>query len=253
MRRSIDKKRKKAIRDRRFRGIFLFHPFFGETINLPSLELYIDRITLSKNPSTSPHDFEVAAICKNLDVGDSLAILKPGNKAWFLRVFRGPRPCDVIYYNERYYVVFCEGSILSTDNTLSMDSVVRYEIARPPSKSTALEFHLVKTTTNELLRVERSHPLEPDSSVKICKLITSPTTQTFMFVDVDNLGDEALFVCHHGSTSVSAPKFPRCKSNSICYMDRFYMDSESHFADWPYSVDNVHLQDRSSHTFFFPC
>ncbi|KAK4375235.1 hypothetical protein RND71_005912 [Anisodus tanguticus] len=185
-----------AFQQRRFRGIFLFHPFFGETINLPSLELYIDRITLSKNPSTSPRDFEVAAICKNLDVGDSLAILKPGNKAWFLRVFRGPRPCDVIYYNERYSVVFCEGIILSTD-------------ALPPSKSTALEFYLVKTTTNELLRVERSHPLKPDSSVKICKLVTSPTTQTFMFVDVDDLGDEVLFV---------SPRFHVCLGFQISGM-----------------------------------
>ncbi|XP_060216359.1 probable F-box protein At1g44080 [Lycium barbarum] len=238
-----------AFQQRGFDSFFLFNPFSGETINLPNLKIYTDKVTLSKNPSTNPHDFEVAALCKNLDRGESLAILKPGNKTWFRISFRGRRPCDVIYYNERYYVVFTEGSIFSIDNT--DNPTVRHEIAPPPSMYTVLEFYLqfylVKTTTNELLRVERSPP-SPSSSVKICKLVTSPKTQTSMFVDVDNLGDEALFVCHNGSTSVSASKFPGCKPNSIYYMDRSY--TQSRFDNFHYSVDHINLQDRSSHTQF---
>lgn len=39
-----------------------------------------------------------------------------------------------------------------------------------------------------------------------------------MFVDVDNLGDEALFLCECGSMSVLASNFLGCKSNSIYYI-----------------------------------
>ncbi|KAK4370424.1 hypothetical protein RND71_009899 [Anisodus tanguticus] len=143
-----------AFHHRRFRSICLVNPFSDKTIHLPNLIFYIDKITLSKNPSTNPHDFEVAAICKPLDPRDTLAILKPGIKTWSF-IFLGPRPSDVIYYNERYYVVLCGGSILFMDNT-----TMRCEIAQPSLVNVgALEFCLVKTTTNELLRVKRTNPL----------------------------------------------------------------------------------------------
>ncbi|MCD7448324.1 hypothetical protein HAX54_040765 [Datura stramonium] len=165
----------------------------------------LTKITLSKNPSTNPHDFEVAAICKNKSgAGEKLAILKPG------------------------------GKILSADYT-----GVRSETA-PRSKLNS-EFY---TITNELLKVERSNPFDQQSSsVKICKLVTCGTTEQSMFVDVDNLGDETSFVCHYGATSVSGSKFWGCKSNSIYYVDRFC--TELDFCDLSYVVENIYVQDQS--------
>ncbi|OIT34052.1 PREDICTED: F-box protein At4g00893-like [Nicotiana attenuata] len=132
----------------------LFNPFSRETIDLPHLEFNVHKLILSKNPSTSSCDFEVMAMSKTW--GQSkLAILKPGSKTWIpthLPVVRSSFH-DVIYYNERYYVVTYEGRVLSINNTAS-----EYEQIAPASINEAItgfrEFYLVKTTTNKLLKVQ---------------------------------------------------------------------------------------------------
>ncbi|XP_060169125.1 uncharacterized protein LOC132600005 [Lycium barbarum] len=224
-------------------SIYLYNPFSGETIHLPTLKFRVKKFILSKNPTTNPHNFEVAAISKSSSIAFILAILKPGRKTW---IYKRPHasPHDMIYYNERFYVLTYGGGVLSMDNTtLNFE-----EIAPFNEKSDFKKFYLVKNTNNELLRVEISHPYYNKSSSKISKLIASPTTQNFVFEELDDLGDEALFLCRHSSMSVSASKFPGCESNYIYHMH--YNDSQE--SPLKYYMDIINLQDgrfRSRYTF----
>ncbi|KAM3201929.1 hypothetical protein P3L10_029553 [Capsicum annuum] len=56
-------------------------------------------------------------------------------------------------------------------------------------------------------------------SVKISKLVVNPMTQESMFVELDDLGDESLFLFEHSSMSVTASKFSGCIANSVYYTD----------------------------------
>ncbi|XP_059277773.1 uncharacterized protein LOC132031933 [Lycium ferocissimum] len=212
-----------------FQGDFsfaLYNPFTREKIDLPRLELTATKVILSKNPSANPNDYEVMAMSRNW--GESrLAILKPSSSYWkFVRILTGCPKCDVIYYDERYYVVDYGGKVFSIDNT-----TLKYtEIAPDYGYGGFIEFYLVQTTTNELLRVHILRPQYKPSRVKILKLVASPMTPESRIEQLDSLGDEALFLCQHSSMSVLASQFSGCKSNS-----------RSEYC----SVDIVHLQDDS--------
>ncbi|OIT04254.1 PREDICTED: uncharacterized protein LOC109224130 [Nicotiana attenuata] len=219
----------------------LFNPFTHEKINLPPLEFDAHKVILSKNPSTSTYDYEVAAMSTSW-TEDKVAILKPGRKTW-IPIHGIIRGCnDMIYYDDRYYIVTYYGKVLSIDNT-----TLKYkEIAPPSTYKEFKEFYLVKTTTNELLRVEILRPHAKPTSVKIWKLVARPTTQQSMFVELDNLGDEVLFLSQHCSISVLASKFSGCKANSIFYMYRY----GSPCKPWMFCVDFIHLQDGTFNTHF---
>lgn len=67
-----------------------------------------------------------------------------------------------------------------------------------------------------------------------------------MFEDqLDNLGDEALFLCNHGSMSILASKYLGCKANSVYFMDRGVRLEPSGFM-----MDLIHRQDGSYFTHF---
>ncbi|KAM3201933.1 hypothetical protein P3L10_029557 [Capsicum annuum] len=140
--------------------IYLFNPFSGETIHLPSLSYHVDKVVLSKNPSTNPYDVEVVAIVQCGFVPLGLAILRPGSNEWIVMTHGMSRHvvCDVIYYDDRYYVVTSHGRVLSIDkmtldlNEISGPAPVRY------SDDFDTKFHLIKTTTNELLMIHISNP-----------------------------------------------------------------------------------------------
>lgn len=66
-----------------------------------------------------------------------------------------------------------------------------------------------------------------------------------MFVDVDNLGDEALFLCECGSMSVLASNLLGCKSNSIYYIESGYYSLSS-----CNDLNIIDLQDGSVRTLF---
>ncbi|PHT69212.1 hypothetical protein T459_28699 [Capsicum annuum] len=166
--------------------IYLFNPFSGETIHLPSLSYHVDKVVLSKNPSTNPYDVEVVAIVQCGFVPLGLAILRPGSNEWIVMTHGMSRHvvCDVIYYDDRYYVVTSHGRVLSIDKmTLDLN-----EISGPAPVS-----------------------------VKIYKLVVNPMTQESMFVELDDLGNEALFLSEHSSMSVTASKFSGCIANSVYY------------------------------------
>ncbi|XP_016464917.1 uncharacterized protein LOC107787826 [Nicotiana tabacum] len=199
--------------------IKVFNPFSCETIHFPHLQYIVRKIIISKNPSRNPHDFEVVATIKVWNRLHELAILKPDSGTWiftrYSNIFAGAI-YDMIYYNETYYAVTYGGRVLSIDNT----TLNLKEIFEPPSIMNSfpfIKFYLVKTTTNELLRVQVSIPRDKSSSVEISKLVVSQTTQKSMFSKLDNLGDEALFLCDYGSVSISTSKFSRFIPNSVYY------------------------------------
>ncbi|PHT69210.1 hypothetical protein T459_28697 [Capsicum annuum] len=187
--------------------ISLFNPFSGETIHLPSLSYDVEKAVLSKNPSTNLSDVEVVAIVR----------------------------CG-------YCVVTSDGRVLSIDK-ITLDSK---EISGPAPvrySDFTTKFHLIKATTNELLMIHISNPnhmLSSDepSSVEISKLVVNPMTLESMFVELDDLGNEALFLSEHSSMSVTASKFPGCNANSVCYTG-----TRIRFETSGFMKDLIHYQD----------
>lgn len=136
-----------------FSNISLFNPFSGESIHVPTPKFQVDKFCLSKNPSTNPFNFEVAAMSMEYS---NFAILKPNSKTWSY-THLPPNLCDLIYYNERCYIVTNRGCVLSLDNT----TLISKEIAPPSFNRIDLEgenFYLVKTITNNMLRAQISYP-----------------------------------------------------------------------------------------------
>lgn len=135
--------------------IGLFNPFSGEIINLPRLKFHASKVILSNNPSTNPNSFEVVAMSYEWPTY-YFAILKPGSKTW---IFTRPqdtydRLCDMIDHGGKYYTVNDRGGVSSTDKTtLESDNLVR-PVYPDTNRFYCGEFYLVKTTTDELLRVE---------------------------------------------------------------------------------------------------
>ncbi|XP_019258751.1 PREDICTED: F-box/kelch-repeat protein At1g57790-like [Nicotiana attenuata] len=74
-------------------NIILFNPFSDESIHLPSPSFQVAKFSLSKNPSTNPFNFEIAAMCMGYS---DFAILKPGSKSWSYTHHRLPTLCDLI-------------------------------------------------------------------------------------------------------------------------------------------------------------
>ncbi|XP_059310840.1 uncharacterized protein LOC132062249 [Lycium ferocissimum] len=222
--------------------IQLFNPFSGETIDLPSLECFAGKIIITKNPSIDRNTFEVAATVRAWQSHEGLAILKPGSNTWDFTCHQS-RICDVIYYNERYYVVTDEGIVLTVDNTsLELKETFQHRSIMESSDHSFIKNYLIKTTTDKLLRVQISFPRDnKPSSVKIFKFIASQSnTQRSTSEELDDLGDEALFLCDHCSISVSASKFSGCKANSIYYMDN---DLPLELpGNHEYMIDIIHLQ-----------
>ncbi|KAM3302970.1 hypothetical protein P3S67_014000 [Capsicum chacoense] len=171
--------------------IYLFNPFSGETIHLPSLSYHVDKVVLSKNPSTNPYDVEVVAVVQCGFVPLGLAILRPGSNEWIVMTHGMPRHvvCDVIYYDDRYYVVTSHGRVLSIDK-MTLD---------------------LKEISGTIV-------------TKIYKLVVNPMTQESMFVELDDLGNEALFLSEHSSMSVTASKFSGCIANSVYYTGSRHQD-----------------------------
>ncbi|KAM3399037.1 putative protein isoform X2 [Capsicum galapagoense] len=236
--------------------IYLYNPFSGETIDLPSLSYIVDKVVLSKNPSTNMYDVEVIAVVMGVPLG--LAILRLGSNEWIVMTHHPGglsrhHVRDVIYYDDRYYVVASDGSVLSTDK-MSLDSK-KISTTGPASVrfsySTTKFFHLIKSTANELLMVRLSRPnyflssRDERSSVEIFKLIVNPMNQESMFAELDDLGDEALFLSEQGSMSVSASKFSGCIANSVYYTSSRLGSNTS----GP-MLDLVHYQDGNFCTHF---
>ncbi|XP_019258750.1 PREDICTED: probable F-box protein At1g44080 [Nicotiana attenuata] len=231
-------------------SIILYNPFSTKTIPLPNLHFTVRKIIISKNPSTNPNDFEVVATINVWNRLHELAILKPDAGTWIFtrynNIFAGAI-CDMIYYNETYYAVTYGGRVLCIDGT----SLNLKEIFEPPSIMNSFpftKFYLVKTSTYELLRVQISFPRDnPSSRVKISKLVASKTTQKSMFSELDNLGDEALFLCDYGSVSISTSKFSRFIPNSVYYVDN---DLRLELPGNQFIFDIIHLQYGSFRTHF---
>ncbi|XP_016548885.2 uncharacterized protein LOC107848624 isoform X2 [Capsicum annuum] len=225
--------------------ISLFNPFSGETINLPSLSYDVEKAVLSKNPSTNLSDVEVVAIVRCGFVPLWLAILRPGSNEWiFMTHGMSWHVCDVIYYDDSYCVVTSDGIVLSIDK-ITLDSK---EISGPAPvrfSNFTTKFHLIKATTNELLMIHISNPnhmLSSDepSSVEISKLVVNPMTLESMFVELDDLSNEALFLSEHSSMSFTASKFPGCNANSVCYTG-----TRIRFETSGFMKDLIHYQDSN--------
>ncbi|XP_009592635.1 F-box protein At2g26160-like [Nicotiana tomentosiformis] len=229
--------------------IQLFNPFSRETIYLPRLNFFLRKIIITKNPSTNPYNFDVATIIVTSNgYHPKLAFLKPGGYTWvFTSRYIEGSVCDMIYYNEKYYVVNDKGKILSIDKT----SLELKRIIEQPSivkSSPRIKFYLVKTRTNELLRVQIFFRRDDQtSSVKIFKLVAIPETQKSRFVNLDNLGDEALFLSNYSSMSVLASNVLGCEANFVYYLDN---NARLELPGNQYMMDIIHLQYGGRRTQF---
>ncbi|KAM3398617.1 hypothetical protein P3S68_002133 [Capsicum galapagoense] len=156
---------------------------------------------------------------------DYLAILKPDIGTWNIYHYymRGRSGiCDLVYCNERYYVVTYESRAASIDHTtLRLKKIIGHYSIMNSSSCPLVKFYLIKITIDELLRVQISSPRDNNpSNIKIFKFVASQSNiQSSMFEELDNLEDEALFFSDYCFMSVLSSKFLGCKANSVYYLD----------------------------------
>ncbi|XP_059289445.1 probable F-box protein At1g65740 [Lycium ferocissimum] len=233
--------------------IGLFNPFSGKTIQLPPLIRDKKthglsypgqgKVVLSKNPSTSPDDYHVVALI-NTCWDSELAILKSGAKSWISVVIAGwyspdwvffYHYCDVIYHDNVVYAVNLEGKVISVDTTtLKLRQIARGTRCR---KRYIPRCYLVKSTTNELLRIQL---YLRDSKPSICKMskLVAPESR---FVMVDSLGDDALFLGNSQSTCI--PANSRFSANNI-----YYVEDNMFTMPWATEMGTFNLQDGAYNT-----
>ncbi|KAF5187413.1 F-box protein skip23 [Thalictrum thalictroides] len=178
-------------------------------------DLYVAKAVLFANPSAS-NDYIVMVIMENGPCG--LAFFQSGTEAWTLImqarqiVFH-----DVVCFHGKFYAVDEDGNVYICNLGASPDVV---KVADPPKgfpHKKPLEKYLV-ASLNELLLVYRYRILigtilESTNDFTVYRLDLGE----LKWSEVNELGDQVLFLGRNCSFSLSARNYPSCRANSIYF------------------------------------
>ncbi|XP_059646086.1 F-box protein SKIP23-like [Cornus florida] len=160
----------------------------------------------------------VVAICGPR--GSDLAFVRPGDDSWVMVAAAAAAAFKFLTLFQTHIFAICEdGSLVMVEIESVAPSVIH--IAAPPNyycwgRDGLL--YLVESL-GDLLLICR---YETRSITDFCPQTVSFQVYKFDFgvkewMELDDLGDRALFVGDHFSVSLSASDFPNCKSNSIYF------------------------------------
>ncbi|GLT41549.1 hypothetical protein SLA2020_156050 [Shorea laevis] len=226
----------------------LLNPFSNQAIKLPPItegeelfsEIFVWKAVLSKDPVLYPNDYEVAVIYDGMR---RLALYRAQYETWTyfsdnggLKIFM-----DVIYYKGSFYAIDYWMGIGRIDNTSIENSVswpqvnlvLRRILPTFPEKQNVYDTFLVETSDGDLLLVRRylfkeDYEWTPDLELeetgndftikfRVYKLGELSNNGPPNLVEINDLGDYAMFLgCNH-STLVSTLEFPGLQRNCIYY------------------------------------
>ncbi|KAG5558651.1 hypothetical protein RHGRI_008561 [Rhododendron griersonianum] len=191
-------------------------------------EKLVTSYQLLRFPRLFP-SYQVAAIYNDFCL---VALIKSGDKAWTsISIEQLELAADVIYYESRFHVLDRRlgltkiKSFSGIERSIELGAIIK----TPNRKYTSLESqisYLVESSSGELLTVVRILK-EKDHEVqfvtwffKVYKLNRSIRSHP-VWVEIESIGGDALFLGDNHSVSLVASQFPGCLPNSIYYTDDF--------------------------------
>ncbi|CAL2266818.1 unnamed protein product [Prunus armeniaca] len=244
--------------------VILLNPFTRRTISLPPVpkstwrstvayrcDYYINKVELSADPSFLPNDYEVLVIYDGY--GKQIAHFKSGDDAW-TSIDQVIGFDDVIYNKGQFLGVSLGGSVFSMNVSRDQTTEPHVSLLVPMDPDTDNKSHLVQSSKGDLLLVRKF------KRVKYCKqFMKSLNFKFFKFesahgerpqwVEIESIGNEALFLGTNQSICVSALDFPGCQPNSLYFTDDC-VDVENHKPKGPHDMGTFDLEKRSMGTHY---
>lgn len=200
-------------------------------------EYDVKKVVLSfQDPSSD--EFVVVAI---YSMCNALAYIKPGRgKHW--TYIKGVLYSDAIYHQGRFYVLDNYSGVLYLDVRDYSKPKGKLVVNRTARKHPFKAYIMVLSTGKDWLLVERflkkkGRPAQwVTSSFNIFKFgflggsgSSSGGNQQFAkdWVEINSLGDDALFLGDNYSLSVTASNFPGCQANCVHDTDDVYIDTSA--------------------------
>ncbi|KAL6221118.1 hypothetical protein ACLB2K_008870 [Fragaria x ananassa] len=188
---------------------------YNETKSLP-------KVILSADPTLHPDSYVVLAI---LCHSHRAAYIAGQQNHWNKIASSGGRPKYVhaTFYGNFGYLFNAFGSALMRFNA-EWGKCLPQIVNTQPQTSPKSCSYLVESTNGNLLLVERVSARNEVSatSFKVSQVVKKQYSESILGVDaqlleVNSIGDEALFVCESHSMSVLASNFRGCQPSSIYY------------------------------------
>ncbi|PSR93453.1 F-box protein [Actinidia chinensis var. chinensis] len=216
--------------------ITLLNPFNGGAVPLPAFkdpfgyfEDYMDEIRdyfvekgmILSDPCLSPNNFKVVVIYSGMC---KLAFYTSGDDSWnFINTERDYVFSDVIYHKGQVYAVNCWSELVKIDVSGGV-----HKVMTKISSVCAQVTYLVESQEGDLLLVQRFWKSENNShsktiEFKVFKLVYPIGEAQTKWVEIKNIGDQALFLGDNHSLAVSTSEFPGCQSNCIYYTDQHHV------------------------------
>ncbi|GFZ15353.1 hypothetical protein Acr_24g0015430 [Actinidia rufa] len=153
-----------------------------------------------------------------------LAFYTSGDDSWnFVNTERDYVFSDVIYHKGQVYAVNCWSELVKIDVSSGV-----HKVMTKISSVCAQVTYLVESQEGDLLLVQRFWKSENNShsktfEFKVFKLVYPIGEAQTKWVEIKNIGDQALFFGDNHSLAVSTSKFPGCQSNCIYYTDQHHV------------------------------
>ncbi|KAK3013442.1 hypothetical protein RJ639_009360 [Escallonia herrerae] len=223
--------------------ITLIKPWSGKTILLPEfkdpLGKYRDwlddydkfpgKALLSSDPCINPCGNEIVIIYLG---SMELAVFRSGDNAWTFLTRKKDYFCDVVYYKGLFHAVnhFGEMVFVEDGDLLMVRRFLKLNENQEPA-----DVYKCKTIDFEVFKLLRSNDQ------------ARPT-----WVQIESIGDQALFLGDNHAVCVSTSEFPGCKPNSIYYTEHYFDE----FGYVPCGTDDdngvFHLGNRSLELHYVP-
>lgn len=236
-------------------SITFFNPFSGKCVRFPPTcpcpphinrwdpvwaNYFVDQPVVKFFCSSDPNNFELSdgdfVIGAIFGIYKDFAYIKPGSSDWtYISSTRPRRFTDAVYHLGKFYLVddyCCVTSVdVSTggtgrDTTTSEAKPPHVEVVVPPIDSYNRRVYLVVSSgSGDLLLVHAlRHPTRLQTIgfkiFKLLGLVDSSDHQNFAeLVEINNLGNDALFLGHNHSLCVSASNSRGCRPNCIYYVN----------------------------------
>ncbi|KAK8673679.1 hypothetical protein V6N13_111997 [Hibiscus sabdariffa] len=224
-------------------AVKLINPFTNGIIDLPPIdtffvnfiteedeyEFYVKKVILSDDPYVNPDNFMILGLFGGLS---SIVIIRSGEITWtYTRTdLETIAKADAIFFKGKAYVVDWGLGIISVDVTNTDSNSFEEKMVIPPKHyeevGIALKY-IVESCDGEILIVQRFYTTSDagDESLhhwtvnfKVFKVERHATDEARL-VEINNIGDEVLFLGDNSSISVVTSRFPGCRSNCIYFTD----------------------------------
>ncbi|KAK8710542.1 hypothetical protein V6N13_145861 [Hibiscus sabdariffa] len=247
-------------------AVKLINPFTNGVIDLPSIntsvvnftteedeyEFYVKKVILSDDPYVNPGNFMVLALFGGLS---SIATIRPGQKTWtYTRTdLKTIAKDDAIFFKGKAHVVDWRFGIISVDVANTDSNSFEEKMVIPPKHyeevGIALKY-IVESSGGEILIVERFYSNSDAGygsqhhwtvNFKVFK-VEQHANDEARLVEVNNIGDDALFLGDNSSISVAASRFLGCRSNCIYFTDDIILFVHPYLACGPIDMGIFSLE-----------